>query len=78
MAEEDPYPWEAQLDVLQAHAVLETLSTLHRAVLTMRYLDGCSVPEIAALLESTVHATEALLVRARRSFRHHYEGTSDV
>lgn len=68
-------PWEARLDVLAACAVLENLTTPHRAALTLRYVDGCSVAEIAALLERTVGATEALLVRARRAFRHDYEGS---
>lgn len=58
--------------------MLERLSTPHRAALTLRYLDGCTVPETAALLERTVHATEALLVRARRAFRHEYEGSADA
>jgi hypothetical protein len=31
------------------------------------------VNECAELIGRTVHATEALLVRARRSFRDHYE-----
>lgn len=67
-------PWPAQFDVLAARAVLHELSTPHRAALTLRYLDGCPVAEVAELLGRTVGATEALLVRARRSFRHHYEG----
>ena len=40
----------------------------------LRYLDDRSVPECAELLGRTVHATEALLVRARRAFRHEYPG----
>ena len=36
---------------------------------TLRYLDGLSVPEVAEHLGRTVHATEALLVRARNAFR---------
>jgi RNA polymerase sigma-70 factor (ECF subfamily) len=41
-------------------------------VLALRYMDDRSVPECAALIGRTVHATEALLVRARRAFRSHY------
>jgi RNA polymerase sigma-70 factor (ECF subfamily) len=70
--------WDAQLDVLRAQSVLDRLTTTHRAVLTLRYLDGCSVAEIADLLGRTVHAAEALLVRASRAFRHEYEGSTDV
>jgi RNA polymerase sigma-70 factor, ECF subfamily len=49
--------------------VLEVLGPHHRAALTLRYLDGLSVPEVAHHLDRTVHATEALLVRARNAFR---------
>ena len=45
-----------------------------RAALTLRYLDGLPVPEVARHLDRTVHATEALLVRARAAFRRIYEG----
>jgi RNA polymerase sigma-70 factor (ECF subfamily) len=66
-------PWDAHLDVLAAHDALEQLGAHHRAALTLRYLDGLSVPEVAGVLGRTVHATEALLVRARRAFRDVYE-----
>jgi hypothetical protein len=36
------------------------------------------VPEAAAVLDRTVAATEALLVRARREFRHLYEESNDA
>ena len=69
----DDDPWVTQLDVLAARAALEQLGAHHRAALTLRYLDGLSVPECAAVLDRTVHATEALLVRAKRAFRDIYE-----
>jgi RNA polymerase sigma-70 factor, ECF subfamily len=70
--------WDAELDRLVAESVLTRLSEPHRAVLALRYMDDCSVPECAALIGRTVHATEALLVRARRAFKQHYPegGTS--
>ncbi|AMO60113.1 ECF subfamily RNA polymerase sigma-24 factor [Mycolicibacterium phlei] len=64
--------WDAELDRIVAESVLAKLSDQHRAVLILRYLDDCSVPECAELLGRTVHATEALLVRARRAFRASY------
>jgi RNA polymerase sigma-70 factor (ECF subfamily) len=71
---EDPADtWDVELDRIVAEATLARLSEPHRAVLTLRYMDDCSVPECADLIGRTVHATEALLVRARRSFRDHYE-----
>ncbi len=67
-------PWEAAIDRLQAREVLDRLGAHHRAALTLRYLDGLPVPEVAQHLDRTVHATEALLVRARSAFRRIYEG----
>ena len=71
-------PWDAQLDIHLAHAVLGQLGAHHRSALTLRYLDGLSVPEVASVLDRTVHATEALLVRARVAFRRAYEGGADA
>ena len=70
--------WDAELDRIVAESVLARLPDHHRTVLALRYLDDRSVPECAELIGRTVHATEALLVRARRAFRSHYPegGTS--
>lgn len=69
--------WDAHLDRIVAESVLAQLPQQHRTVLSLRYLDGCTVPECAELIGRTVHATEALLVRARRAFRSHYpEGSA--
>ena len=67
-------PWETTVDRIQAREVLGRLGAHHRAALTLRYLDGLPVPEVARHLDRTVHATEALLVRARAAFRRIYEG----
>lgn len=68
-----------ELDERRALAVLGELGPHHRAALTLRYLDNLSVPGVAAELGRTVHATEALLVRARNAFRTAYarSGGSD-
>ena len=68
-------PWDDELDGLRAQQVLEQLSPVHRAALTLRYLDDLAVAQVAAHLGRTVHATEALLVRARTAFRRRYEST---
>lgn len=65
-------PWEEHLDALLAKQILARLSGPHRAALTLRYLDGLPVPDVAEHLGRTVHATEALLVRARTAFRKSY------
>lgn len=66
-------PWDAHLDVLAARDVLEELGAHHRCALTLRYVDDLPVPAVADIMGRTVHATEALLVRARRAFRTRYE-----
>lgn len=66
-------PWEVELDALRARDVLAGLGAHHRAALVLRHVDGLPVPEVAAHLGRTLHATEALLVRARRAFRSAYE-----
>ena len=70
-------PWDAQLDGMRAAAVMDGLGGHHRAALTLRYVDGLSVPEVAEVLGRTVHATEALLVRARLAYRRAYESGGD-
>jgi RNA polymerase sigma-70 factor (ECF subfamily) len=65
-------PWEEWIDTEAAHAALAKLSVQHRTALTLRYLDGLSVPQIAAHVERSVHATETLLVRARAALRRVY------
>jgi RNA polymerase sigma-70 factor (ECF subfamily) len=65
-------PWGAWLDANAAHAALARLSGHHRIALTLRYLDGLPVAEVAAHLDRSVHATETLLVRARAALRRVY------
>ena len=65
--------WDVELDLLDARDVLGSLGPHHRSALTLRYVDDLSVPAVAELLGRTVHATEALLVRARSAFRAAYE-----
>ncbi len=61
------------LDRQLANHVLAGLGPHHRAALTLRYLDGLPVREVADLLGRTPGATEALLTRAKAAFRVHYE-----
>lgn len=64
--------WDVHLDRMLAHHTLSLLSPIHRAVLTLRYVDDLPVGECAVTLERTVGATEALLTRAKRAFRAAY------
>jgi RNA polymerase sigma-70 factor, ECF subfamily len=70
-ADEDP--WDVRLDALRAQQTLKALSPIHRVALVLRYLDDLSVPQVAAELGRTRHATEALISRARGAFRKQYE-----
>jgi RNA polymerase sigma-70 factor, ECF subfamily len=65
--------WDVHLDDLVVRDALERLGVDHRTALTLRYVDDLPVPRVAEHLDRTVHATEALLVRARRQFRSAYE-----
>jgi len=65
--------WDVHLDQFVAHATLAEIGPHHRSALTLRYLDGLPVREVAACLGRTEGATEVLLVRARAAFRARYE-----
>lgn len=65
-------PWGEVLDAQAAHSALSHLSVPQRLALTLRYLDGLSVPDVAEHLGRSVHATETLLVRARAALRRVY------
>jgi len=52
--------------------VMRTLPPGYQAVLSLRYLDDLTVPQVAEALGRSVHATESLLARARRAFRTSY------
>ncbi len=70
-------PWEAHLDQMRAREVLERISPQHRAALSLRYLDGLPVAAVASELGRSLHATEALLVRAKAAFRREYDTEED-
>jgi RNA polymerase sigma-70 factor (ECF subfamily) len=74
---EAPEDFDARLDAAQVRQILDALAAPHRAALTLRYLDDLPVAEVAALLGRTLHATEALLVRARSAFRRVYLDEED-
>jgi len=56
-----------------AFEALALLNPHQRLALTLRYVDGLSVPEVAELVGRSVHATETLLVRSKAAFRDRYQ-----
>lgn len=62
-------------DTSRAEQALETLDPGHRHALVLRYHQEMSVAEIATVLQRSVHSTESLLARARRSFKKSYAAT---
>lgn len=75
--EEVDDPWAHHLDAESAYAALAHLSPHQRAALTLRYLDGLPVADVAAHLGRSLHATETLLVRAKAALRRVYEEGGD-
>ena len=71
-------PWDVELDAVVAHDVLAHLAPQQQLALTLRYLDGLPVVQVAHVLGRTLHATEALLVRSRAAFRRVYEEGDDA
>jgi RNA polymerase sigma-70 factor, ECF subfamily len=62
-------PWDTWLDTDAAYAALRRLNPHQRAALTLRYLDGLPVAEVARHLGRSLTATETLLARARAALR---------
>ena len=50
-------------------ATLDRLSSVHRMLLVLHYVDGMPASEIAEQLDKSVPAVESMLARARRAFR---------
>jgi RNA polymerase sigma-70 factor (ECF subfamily) len=69
--------WEGDASHVLALAVLGDMAPAYQAVLTLRYLDGLGVPDVARSLSRSVHATESLLARAKTAFRRAYLERAD-
>ncbi len=67
-------PWDEWFDTEAAYAALARLPIPQRAALTLRYLDGLPVADVAEHLGRTLHATETLLARSRAALRRQYGG----
>jgi RNA polymerase sigma-70 factor, ECF subfamily len=66
-------PWDEWLDAEAAYAALSRLPIPQRAALSLRYLDGLPVADVAEHLGRTLHGTETLLARSRAALRRQYE-----
>ena len=71
-------PWDDELDVVATRAALEKLTPDHRAVLTLRYLDGLPALDVAAIIGRSPGATDSLLQRARAALRDVYLGGTNA
>jgi len=70
---EDEYMvWEGEESRQRALAALDGVPGPQRAALVLLYLDGLSVPEVARVLDRSIHATESLLARGKVSFKRAY------
>jgi RNA polymerase sigma-70 factor, ECF subfamily len=67
----------AEVSRERALASLAALPASQRAAVSLRYLDGMSVREVAAALGKSVRATESLLARGRENFKQRYSEASD-
>ena len=66
-------PWDEWLDREAVYAALAHLPVPQRAALTLRYLDGLPVADVAEHLVRTHHGTETLLALSRAAFRRRYQ-----
>jgi RNA polymerase sigma-70 factor (ECF subfamily) len=73
----DRFATDVTFEPSRTTEVLAALNPMQRAALTLRYVDDLSVPEVARVLSRSVHATETLLIRAKRAFRAHYADLED-
>lgn len=66
---DEPVDPNDPVETLHVRDVLARLTPHHRMALTLRYLDGLPVEQVATHLERSVHATESLLMRAKAAYR---------
>lgn len=55
--------------------ILKSLKPMHRTILTLKYIEGRSVVEIASMLAVSFKSAESVLFRARKAFVQIYQGT---
>lgn len=76
---QDPGPADPLDDIEEGRALvtLRRLPASYQAVISLRYLDGLPVSQVAVEMGKTLHATESLLARARAAFRRDYLEVED-
>lgn len=75
--DEEP-DWDGTSTQPQVLAALASLPVSQRAALTLHYLDGLPVRDVARALRLSVHAAESLLARGRAGFKRHFLEMGDV
>lgn len=70
-------PWDAEMERDVVYAALSELNAFQQAALTLRYLDGLPVAQVAEHLGRSLHATETLLTRAKAALRRAYRKQDD-
>ena len=70
----DPEALPVDVDPLDVHRALSALSLAHRDVLTLHFLEGFSVAEIAAITGVPAGTVKSRLFHARRALRKLLEG----
>lgn len=71
--EASPAPEPRMVERLAVEAALAQVSADHRAILVLRFWEGLSYEEIAAVLQISLSAAKMRLHRARDEFRRRYE-----
>jgi RNA polymerase sigma-70 factor (ECF subfamily) len=80
-SDEDSEAQFREMDVELLHRALGRIASLHREVLTLRFLEGFSYEDIARVVECPLGTVGSRLHHARRALRHEIEelrqGTSE-
>ena len=64
------------IERLQIETALQKLPVHYRLALTLHYMEGSSMAEIADELDRTVKSVEGILTRARRALANELESTN--
>lgn len=73
-ADGDPVASLTRMETVESvRALLSEMNADHVALLTAKYLDGLTVPQILDVFGGTTESVRSSLARARRDFRERYD-----